>query len=110
MVSRSTRYPTGYESATLWPVSFLRFAYRDRDFRGSGEVPSPPPSPSQFARRCRSASNSLCKRPAIAYILVLNVKGNLMLSYHSDPAIKARYLARIEAHADADEIIKGKYW
>lgn len=33
-----------------------------------------------------------------------------MLSYHSDPAIKARYLARIEAHADADEIIKGKYW
>jgi hypothetical protein len=33
-----------------------------------------------------------------------------MLSYYSDPAIKARYLARVEAHADADEIIKGKYW
>jgi hypothetical protein len=33
-----------------------------------------------------------------------------MLSYHSDMAIKAKYLAQIEAHADADEIIKGKYW
>ena len=33
-----------------------------------------------------------------------------MLSYHSDPAIKAKYLARVEGHADADEIIKGRYW
>ena len=33
-----------------------------------------------------------------------------MLSYHSDPALKARYLARVEGHADADEIIKGRYW
>jgi hypothetical protein len=33
-----------------------------------------------------------------------------MLSYHSDPAIKARYLARVAGHADADEIIKGRYW
>jgi hypothetical protein len=33
-----------------------------------------------------------------------------MLSYHSDPAIKARYLARVEGHAAADEIIKGRYW
>jgi hypothetical protein len=33
-----------------------------------------------------------------------------MLSYHSDPAIKARYLARVEGHAAADEIIKGQYW
>jgi hypothetical protein len=33
-----------------------------------------------------------------------------MLSYHSDPAIKAKYLARVEGHAAADEIIKGKYW
>ncbi len=33
-----------------------------------------------------------------------------MLSYHSDPAIKAKYLARVEGHAEADEIIKGRYW
>jgi hypothetical protein len=33
-----------------------------------------------------------------------------MLSYHSDPAIKSRYLARVEGHAAADEIIKGQYW
>ena len=33
-----------------------------------------------------------------------------MLSYHSDSAIKARYLARVEGHAAADEIIKGQYW
>jgi hypothetical protein len=33
-----------------------------------------------------------------------------MLSYHSDPALKARYLARVEGHAAADEIIKGRYW
>src|ERR1700729_287428 len=33
-----------------------------------------------------------------------------MLSYHSDPAVKSRYLARVEGHAAADEIIKGRYW
>ena len=33
-----------------------------------------------------------------------------MLSYHSDPAIKSRYLARVEGHAAADEILKGRYW
>ena len=33
-----------------------------------------------------------------------------MLSYHSDETIKTRYLARLAAHADADEIIKGRYW
>ncbi len=33
-----------------------------------------------------------------------------MLSYHSDPAIKANYLARVEGHAAADEIVKGRYW
>jgi hypothetical protein len=33
-----------------------------------------------------------------------------MLSYHSDPAIKANYLARVAGHADADEIVKGRYW
>lgn len=33
-----------------------------------------------------------------------------MLSFHSDPAIKASYLARVAGHADADEIVKGQYW
>jgi hypothetical protein len=33
-----------------------------------------------------------------------------MLSFHSDPLVKARYLARVEGHAEADEIIKGQYW
>jgi hypothetical protein len=33
-----------------------------------------------------------------------------MLSYHSDPKIKSKYLARVEGHAAADEIIKGQYW
>jgi hypothetical protein len=33
-----------------------------------------------------------------------------MLSYHSDPTVKARYLARVAGHAAADEIIKGRYW
>lgn len=33
-----------------------------------------------------------------------------MLSYHSDTAIKSKYLARLEGHAEADEIIKGQYW
>jgi hypothetical protein len=33
-----------------------------------------------------------------------------MLSYHSDPAVKSKYLARLEGHAEADEIIKGQYW
>ena len=35
---------------------------------------------------------------------------NIMLSYHSDPSIKSRYLARVAGHADADEIVKGRYW
>jgi hypothetical protein len=33
-----------------------------------------------------------------------------MLSFHSDPQLKAKYLARIQAHFKADEIIHGKYW
>jgi hypothetical protein len=33
-----------------------------------------------------------------------------MLSFHSDPAIKSNYLARVAGHADADEIVKGRYW
>ena len=33
-----------------------------------------------------------------------------MLSFHSDPSIKSTYLARVAGHADADEIVKGRYW
>jgi hypothetical protein len=33
-----------------------------------------------------------------------------MLSFHSDPSIKLNYLARLAGHADADEIVKGRYW
>lgn len=33
-----------------------------------------------------------------------------LLSFHSDPAIKEKYLARVHAHQAADEIIKGTYW
>jgi hypothetical protein len=31
-------------------------------------------------------------------------------AFHGDPAIKATYLARVHAHAAADEIVQGKYW
>lgn len=33
-----------------------------------------------------------------------------LIAYHGDPAIKAKYLTRIQAHEAADEIIHGKYW
>ena len=33
-----------------------------------------------------------------------------VLSFHSDPKIKAKYMRRIRAHAKADEIVKGAYW
>jgi hypothetical protein len=33
-----------------------------------------------------------------------------MLSYHNDPAIKEKYLARVRAHAADDELIHGTYW
>ena len=33
-----------------------------------------------------------------------------MRAYHNDQAIKDKYLARVQAHYDADEIIKGEYW
>jgi hypothetical protein len=33
-----------------------------------------------------------------------------MIAFHGDPAIKEKYLARVRAHAAADEIIHGKYW
>lgn len=33
-----------------------------------------------------------------------------LLTFHNDPAIKEKYLARLHAHAAADRITKGQYW
>ncbi|MDQ2713886.1 MAG: hypothetical protein M3Z08_03160 [Chloroflexota bacterium] len=33
-----------------------------------------------------------------------------MLAFHNDPIIKDRYVARVKAHAAADEITQGTYW
>ena len=33
-----------------------------------------------------------------------------MFAFHNDPAIKAKYLARVRAHAAADELVKGTGW
>ena len=33
-----------------------------------------------------------------------------MKAFHNDPKIKTKYLARVRAHAAADQIIKGIYW
>lgn len=33
-----------------------------------------------------------------------------LLAFHNDPAIKQEYLARVEAHRLADEIVQGQYW
>ena len=33
-----------------------------------------------------------------------------LIAFHGDPAIKRKYLARVRAHAKADEIIHGQYW
>lgn len=34
----------------------------------------------------------------------------MMVAFHNDPAIQAKYLNRVEAHYRADEIVKGAYW
>lgn len=34
----------------------------------------------------------------------------VMLAYHNDPALKAKLLEGLQAHAAADEIVKGTYW
>src|ERR1700733_4087942 len=34
----------------------------------------------------------------------------MLIAYHGKSEIKAKYLARVEAHAAADEIIHGRYW
>ena len=31
-------------------------------------------------------------------------------AFHGDPAVKSKYLDRVKAHAQADEIVKGRYW
>jgi hypothetical protein len=33
---------------------------------------------------------------------------NMMLAFHNDPAIKAKYVARFEAHRKADQVIQGQ--
>jgi hypothetical protein len=33
-----------------------------------------------------------------------------MLTFHNDQKIKDKYIARLKAHYEADEIIQGKYW
>ena len=33
-----------------------------------------------------------------------------MKAFHSDPALKEQILTQLQAHYDADEIIKGVYW
>ncbi len=33
-----------------------------------------------------------------------------LLAFHNDPAIKRKYIRRVQAHRKADEIIKGQYW
>ena len=35
---------------------------------------------------------------------------NKLLAFHNDQKIKDKYIARVKAHQEADEIIKGKYW
>lgn len=34
----------------------------------------------------------------------------MLIAFHGDEAIKAKYLNRIHAHAAADEIVHGYYW
>ena len=33
-----------------------------------------------------------------------------LIAYHGKPEIKAKYIKRVQRHAKADQIIKGKYW
>ena len=33
-----------------------------------------------------------------------------LISFRGDPAIKEKYLARVHAHREADQIIQGRYW
>ncbi len=40
----------------------------------------------------------------------MSTKTAKLRAYHGDPAIKAKYLARVRAHAAADEIVQGITW
>jgi hypothetical protein len=40
---------------------------------------------------------------------IVNVSPPLR-AFHGDPAIKAKYLARVREHRELDQIIQGKYW
>ena len=33
-----------------------------------------------------------------------------LIAFYGDKKIKEKYIARVKAHAEADEIVKGKYW
>jgi hypothetical protein len=33
-----------------------------------------------------------------------------MIAFHGDPKIKAKYLKRVMAHVEADELVKGVYY
>ncbi len=33
-----------------------------------------------------------------------------LIAFHGDASIKEKYLKRVQAHREADEIIKGTYW
>src|SRR5262245_39209382 len=33
-----------------------------------------------------------------------------MLAFHNNQSVKDKYLARVKAHREADELIKGQYW
>jgi len=33
-----------------------------------------------------------------------------LLSFHNDPKIKEKYIARVKEHAEHDAIVKGQYW
>ena len=57
----------------------------------------------------RAAGESDVTAPATAEHK-LSSKGTAMLAFHNDPAVKAKYLNRVLAHAAADEIIHGTYW
>lgn len=34
----------------------------------------------------------------------------MMLTFHNDPAIKEKFIARVKAHKEADRLVKGQYW
>jgi len=38
------------------------------------------------------------------------MKTETLVAYHGDPKIKENYLARVRAHREADEMVKGVYW